>query len=169
MPRRKLSKIDDLPKADLPSLSDQQMEWVRHRLAGKTASDAYRQSYDCSNMADRTVWAEASRINTDPDVAAWLAAAREACLGTASVTLASHVQELERLKEIALKTGNVGAAVAAEQSRGKASGLYVERFENVTPRDPMEILEELAASSPAVAEAMAAELGVELPVSRTEH
>lgn len=169
MPRRKVTKVDDLPKADLPALSDQQMEWVRHRLSGKTASDAYRQSYDCSNMADRTIWAEASRINTDPDVAAWLAAAREACLGTASVTLASHVQELERLKEIALKTGNVGAAVAAEQSRGKASGLYIERYEDVSPRDPMDIIREVATSSPALAQAMAAELGVELPTSRTAH
>lgn len=163
MARRKITEPEDLPGADeLPTLTEQQMDWVRARLAGANATDAYRQAYDTTNMAPRTVWAEASRLNTDPNVAAWLAAARMACLDTAKMTLDSHCAELARLREIALATGNVGAAVQAEQIRGKASGLHVERFEDVTTFDPMATLERLRAISPQAARDLAAQYDIKL-------
>lgn len=166
MARRKITSVDDLPAAELPVLTDQQMDWVRHRLAGKSATDAYRQSYDCADMLDRTVWAEASRMNTNPSITAWMDAARKACLGSAKITLDQHVERLDRLATIAIQTGNVGAAVAAEQTIGKVLGHHVERFQDVG-FDPVSALEELARLSPAAAKALAEETGVALPTETT--
>ncbi len=133
--------------ADLPQLTPQQMHFVELLLSGKTASDAYRGAYDCSNYANNSVWANASKLVAHAGVALWLAAARKAGLGAARVTYESHVTELERLREIALETGNVGAAVQAEQLRGKAAGQYVERIEvhGAGLRDPADDLNEIAA------------------------
>lgn len=139
--RRKIT--DGEEKEDLPELTEQQRNFVEGILAGKTASDAYRAAYDCSNSMDRTVWANASRLRNDADVAAWLSAARKAGLGRATVTLEGHISELERLREIALDTGNVGAAVQAEQLRGKAAGHYVDQVRDLT-EDPQKTLREIA-------------------------
>ena len=155
--------------ADLPDITDQQRRFVEGILSGKTSSDAYRAAYDCSNSLCSTVWAEASRLRSDYKVAAWLAAARKAGLGHTVVTLAGHIAELERLREIALDTGNVGAAVQAEQLRGKAQGHYVERLE-VSAADPLETLRQIAAVSPHLAAQLAAAQGIEWQEpAATEH
>ena len=43
------------------------------------------------------------------------------------VTYDTHVAELARIKELALKKNSFSAAVNAETNRGKAGGLYIER------------------------------------------
>jgi len=43
------------------------------------------------------------------------------------VTYDTHVAELARIKEMALKKNSFSAAVNAETNRGKAGGLYIER------------------------------------------
>ncbi len=43
------------------------------------------------------------------------------------VTYESHVTELARIKELALKKNSFSAAVNAETNRGKAGGLYIDR------------------------------------------
>src|SRR5690348_5307112 len=101
--RRKISEVKDLAD-QLPDLTDQQMRFVEGVLSGKSASDAYRASYDCSNSQDRTIWANASRLINDINVAAWISAARIAGLGTASVSLENHLNELARLIEVAERT-----------------------------------------------------------------
>jgi hypothetical protein len=51
---------------DLPTLTTKQTTFINALLKGKTASDAYKAAYDCSNMADRTIWSEASRLRANP-------------------------------------------------------------------------------------------------------
>ncbi len=137
----------ELLAPDLPQLTPQQVRFVELLLSGKTASDAYRGAYDCSNMANTSIWTEAARTAGNPKISLWLGAARKAGLGAARVTYESHVTELERLREIALETGNVGAAVQAEQLRGKAAGQYVERVEIKGDglRSPVDDINEIAA------------------------
>lgn len=158
--RRKLT--DALEEGEeLPDLTDQQMRFVECLLAGKSASDAYRESYNTANCTDRTIWAAASRLRADSKVATWLSAARKAGLGRAAVTLEGHLAELERLREIALETGNVGAAVQAEQLRGKASNHYSENI-NLTHKAPENVLDEIRKLNPALADQLANEhLGAE--------
>jgi hypothetical protein len=43
------------------------------------------------------------------------------------VTYESHLAELARIKEEALKKGSFSSAVNAETNRGKAAGLYIDR------------------------------------------
>lgn len=174
MPRRKITRpaapvvapsvalISDEAANDLPDLTPQQMGFVEGILSGKSAADAYRGAYDCSNMLKTSVSVAACKLKNNPRVALWLREARKAKLGTAALTLDSHVQELERLREIALESGNVGAAVQAEQLRGKAHGIYVERHADVTPPDPTRALLQLARSDPVIGRALAVKFGLEL-------
>lgn len=155
-------KTDAFEIGNLEDLTPKQLGFVRGILDGKTASDAYRSAYDCSDMMQETIWAEASRLRHDPKVAAWLTAARTANLGSITVTLGGHLQELERLKEIAIQTGNVGAAVNAEVSRGKAAGHYVEKIQDVTrENDVATTLKEIAAVSPDLAQQLASQHGIQ--------
>lgn len=154
-------KTDTFEVGDLPELTDQQQNFVRAILEGKTASDAYRSAYDTENMQPNSIWVAASRLRSNANVALWLTAARTANLGSAKVTLEGHLQELERLREIALGTGNVGAAVQAEQLRGKAAGHYVDKIEDVTrDNDPVSTLKEIHAVSPDLAKQLAAQHGI---------
>jgi hypothetical protein len=163
MPRRKLTKpkdLDDLRAVadDLPEITDQQQRFVEGLLSGMSASDAYRAAYDCSTATQNTVWVNAARLARDAKITRWLSAARQACLGTAVLTKDAHVQQLERLREHALDSGNVGAAVQAEHYRGKVGGYYVERYEDLTPPNPLPLMERLATLSPAFADAIASQM-----------
>lgn len=47
----------------------------------------------------------------------------------AVLTLESHLDELETLREMAKEAKNIGAAINAEVARGKVKGYYVNRIE----------------------------------------
>src|SRR6185369_15956121 len=113
-------------------------------LQGRSASDAYRGAYNCENSKPNTIWVDASRLKSHPDVALWLAAARKAELGTAKISLEQHVQRLDSLKQTCIENGNLGAAVQAEQLIGKASGHYKETVDLAISNDPLSFLKELA-------------------------
>lgn len=166
MARRKITTNTAIAAAaeELPDLTAQQQKFVQGILEGKTASDAYRAAYDCSEMLTRTVWAEASRLNANHAVTAWLSAARIAGLGTAVVTFESHIRELDRLKQIAIASGNIGAAVQAEQIRGKAAGHHVDQIRDVTERhDPVQTVYDLAKLTGVDPHIIASQHGVALP------
>ena len=161
MARRKITDPEELPDAsDLPALTDKQLRFVRAILDGKTATDAYRTAYDCSNMQSESIWVAASRLRNNDKVALWIITARKACLGASKLTLEGHLQELERLKELAMGAGNYGAAVQAEQLRGKATGFYVEQVRDLTEHDPISTLNQLAQLSPELAKRLAEDHGI---------
>lgn len=172
MPQRKKTAPPDLAAtaAELPELTGQQQKFVEGILAGKSATDAYRAAYNTADMSQRTIWAEASRLNTHPSIAAWTSAARQAGLGTAVVTFENHLQQLERLREIAIASGNVGAAVQAEQIRGKAAGHHVDQIRDVTERhDPAETIRQIAQHAPELAASLAAAHGIDIADGATKH
>lgn len=164
MARRKITTTDDLAATskDLPELTHQQLKFVEGILAGHTASDAFRAAYDCSSMQANTIWAAASRLRADGKVVTWLDAARCAGFGRATCTYDEHMSELARLRTLAEKSGNIGAAVQAEQIRGKVAGHHVERIADVTEREDLSrTLQDIAKASPELAAALAAENGIE--------
>jgi hypothetical protein len=118
-----LSDMDELPR-----LTPKQMAFVQALLKGKTASDAYREAYDCEGMAANSIWVAASRLRSDAKVALWLRHYQLAALQEGRVTLEGHLGELTRLREQALDAKQVAAAVQAEHHRGKAAGLYEDRL-----------------------------------------
>lgn len=100
------------------------------------ASDAYRKSYNAGSMADKTINEKASRLLADGKIRARVEELRAPVVAAAQVTLAGHLERLSRLSEEAEKAGQFSAAIAAEVSRGKVSGLYVEHVEaKVTTRE----------------------------------
>lgn len=160
MAQRKITKpLDDL-SSFLPDLTPMQMQFVEGLLKGLSATDAYKAAYNTENMGQNSIWVEASRAKSNPNIALWLTAARKNGLGAATLTHEAHMQELERLKAIAIETGNVGAAVQAEQLRGKAAGHYVERHADVTTHDPVETLKDIAKESPEYAAELARQHGI---------
>lgn len=166
MARRKITDGIAIAAAakDLPELTAQQQKFVEGVLAGKTASDAYRAAYDCSNMLASSIWCNASKLRSDEKVAQWIAQARIAGLGSATVTYEGHLRELERLKELALNAGNLGAAVQAEQLRGKVAGHHVDQVRDVTSQhDPIQTVRDLAALTGIDPHVIAAKHGVTLP------
>jgi phage terminase small subunit len=163
MARRKITEQQaPTAAAELPELTVMQQKFVEGILAGKTASDAYRAAYTTENMLSSTIWVKASELRNNEKVQVWLAAARMAGLGSATVTYEGHLRELERLREIALKSGNIGAAVQAEQLRGKVAGHHVDQIRDVTERhDPAQTIREIAVHSPELAASLAAANGIE--------
>lgn len=129
---------------DLPRLTHKQQKFVEGLLEGMTASDAYRQAYNAENMADNTIWCQASLLRSDPKVAKWLEAAKQAGFNKVVVTKETHLQSLKRLQEIALEQGDTKAALRAEELMGKVNGLYVDRFRDETPVTEEEIDRQLA-------------------------
>lgn len=136
-------KSEPFDIADLPELTESQRKFVEGILAGKSAIDAYTAAYNCENSARKTLWTEASRAKHHPKIALWISAARQAGLGNPKINRDQHIQRLERLSELCVLSGNMGAAVQAEQLIGKASGHYTEKLE-VSGADPLATLEDIA-------------------------
>lgn len=158
MARRQITDKPEMANTDdLPDLTAQQMRFVEGILGGKTASDAYRAAYDCENSSQNTIWSEASKLRSSPKVAQWIDAAKAAGFGRVSCTFDEHMTELARLRSLAERSGNIGAAVQAEQLRGKVAGHYVDKVQDVTTDDPIATLKEIARTQPDLAASLAAE------------
>ncbi len=146
---------------ELPTLTPKQQAFVQGLLEGKSASNAYRAAYDCSNMAEPTVWSEASRLRANPKVSAWLRHYQRIGMDEARITLQEHLAELARGREVALALGQASAAVQAEHYRGKAAGLYEERLSisaSISDADLVKAIENLLGEE--IAKAVGTKLGV---------
>ena len=146
---------------ELPILTPKQEAFVHALLKGETASDAYRAAYNASRMTDRTIWAEASRLRAHPKVSAWLRHSQRMGLETARLTRESHLAELARAREEAIASGQISTAVQAEHHRGKAAGLYEDRFNisaSISDADLVKAIENLLGKE--IAKAIGTKLGV---------
>ena len=70
---------------------------------------------------------ELTNPKLNPLVVKYIGELKEERLKKYEVNYASHVAELGRIKDAALKKGAWSAAVNAETNRGKAAGLYIDR------------------------------------------
>ncbi len=84
---------------------------------------------------------QANRMLRNATVAAEIATLREPVAEAAQITLAAHLNELGKLRDLAKKLNQMGPAITAEVSRGKAAGLYVERSMVETRQLPQIIVE----------------------------
>jgi hypothetical protein len=146
---------------DLPRLCPSG-QFLTVLLRGKTASDAYREAYDCEGMAANSIWVAASRLRSDAKVALWLRHYRSAALQEGTLSFAAHLGELTRLSEHALDAKQVAAAVQAEHYRGKAAGLYEDRLRLTSGPSDAELIKNVRALlGDDVAEAISVGLGVQ--------
>jgi hypothetical protein len=74
--------------------------------------------------------AAASRLSKNVKVRGRVAQIQAKAEVQALLTLEEHMRELERLRDLATRNGQMSAAIAAEVKRGELMGFYVQRREN---------------------------------------
>ena len=80
-----------------------------------------------STKRARSEGSELMNPRLSPLVVQYVGKLKEERLKKFAVNYDGHVAELARIKELALKKGSFSSAVNAENNRGKAAGLYIER------------------------------------------
>jgi phage terminase small subunit len=111
-------------------LTQAQENFARLYVELGNAAEAYRQAYPKSQKwQDQSVWAKASALANADMVSIRVSKLRQSAESKTLITLESHLNELESLREMAKEQGNISAAIQAEVSRGKAKGLYVTKIE----------------------------------------
>jgi phage terminase small subunit len=98
------------------------------------ASEAYRRAYSTGKMKPETVANNAHGLLKRSEITARIDALRAPAVEQAQVTLARHLNDLKRLRDLAEEAQKFGPAIQAEIARGKAAGLYVDRTE-ITGKD----------------------------------
>ena len=122
------------------ALTPKQEAFCQAVVAGKGISDAYRAVYDCANSSPATINRCAKALIDDHKIAARVAELRAPVVAAVRLTLEQHLRDLEALRNDAKDAGKYSAAISAEVSRGKASGLYVEKAE-ITGKDGKPLVE----------------------------
>tara|TARA_R100001086_G_scaffold241791_1_gene168952 strand:- start:632 stop:1162 length:531 start_codon:yes stop_codon:yes gene_type:complete len=85
------------------------------KIAGYSSNRNNRSGYELTNP----------RIH--PSVVKYIEHLEEEMLEKHKVTKLNHLAQLDRIKELAIKKGNMSAAHNAEKSRGQVEGLYINR------------------------------------------
>jgi len=112
-------------------LTPKQEAFAQAVASGLTQSDAYRKSFDVKDSTKpETTQANASRLMANSTVLARVTFLRNQGGERAVLTREAHLEELERLKGIALGMDDIKAAITAENLRGKVMGHYIERVES---------------------------------------
>ena len=93
------------------------------------ASEAYRQAYCAGKMSATTINRTAKELVDNRKIAARLQELRAPAVEKAQITLEQHLNDLKRLRDLAEVDQKWQAAIQAEVSRGKVSGLYTEKHE----------------------------------------
>lgn len=119
-------------KDPITGLTGPEEMFCRELLRTGGGSEAYRLAFPdlAARQSDRMVANNACLMARRTFVQKRLMELRTALTDETGVTLKTHLTELGRLREIAVKYKQLSAAIAAETNRGKASGLYVEKVEH---------------------------------------
>lgn len=113
------------------ALTPKQEAFAQAIVTGANQSDAYRAAYKVRpGTKPESVNQNASRIMADVNVVSRVAELREPVAKKAQITLESHLDDLMRLRNMAVKEKQYSAAISAEVSRGKAAGIYIEKMEH---------------------------------------
>lgn len=87
------------------------------------ASEAYRRSYNVTNMADKTAARESWIVLQKPQVQARLAELREVVMERHNITVDTLLAELEEARLLGKETGKASAMVTASMGKAKLLGL----------------------------------------------
>lgn len=108
-------------------MTPKQEAFVREYLIDLNATAAYgRAGYTASG---RAAISNASRLLTNADVAAAITEARRKLAARADFTVDQHMDELAKIRDMAIKAAQYSAASKCEMARGKVAGFYVDRVE----------------------------------------
>ena len=112
-------------------LTDMQMRFAEFIVFGGTEGPMTQsEAAIAAGYAKDSARVEGSQLlnpRYSPLVVQYVGRLKEERLEKHKVTYDTHVAELARIKEMALKKNSFSAAVNAETNRGKVGGLYIER------------------------------------------
>jgi phage terminase small subunit len=111
------------------AITPKQEKFCQEYLKCGNASEAYRLSYNISNMKPQSVNRAAKQLLDNTKIASRIKEIQAPALQETHLTLVSHLNELQRLKEFAEDLQKPASAIKAEELRGKAAGLYTEKYE----------------------------------------
>jgi len=111
------------------ALTPKQEKFAQSIVKGMTQADAYRSAYK-NNMKASTIQEAASRLMTASNILARIEYLRKPVIEAVRITLKSHLDDLQALRNMAIKKEQYSAAISAEIARGKVSGLYKEAEED---------------------------------------
>lgn len=114
----------------MAELTKKQEDFALVYVETGNASEAYRRAYNVrQGTKEATINRTAKELIDNPKIAARIAELRAPAIEKAGLTLDKHLDDLLRLRNMAVKDAKWSAAIQAEIARGKAAGLYVERTE----------------------------------------
>lgn len=105
-------------------LTPQQEAFCLELVKSGDASSAYRKAYPNQKMSAPALSVEAFRLAALPKISLRLSALRSDSRKRSGITLDEHLTTLQELREEARSVAQFSAAITAEVSRGKVSGLY---------------------------------------------
>jgi hypothetical protein len=115
----------------LRALTPKQEAFAAALAAGVTQAEAYRRAFPASlKWQDASVWKRASDLAKHGGVRGRVAELQAKAADAAVFTLADHLRNLDTISKAALAAEDFSAAARAEESRGRASGFYVQRLEH---------------------------------------
>ena len=109
-------------------LTPKHKKFCRLYVQGLSAAKAARQAGFTTNMISSKVQGSAM-IRKNPLVVNHIIELMTNERDRSNVSMGSHLTELSHLRDQAIDSGQLPAAISAEVSRGRAAGLYVERKE----------------------------------------
>ena len=90
------------------------------------ASGAYRKAYRAEGMSQNAIAVEAFKLQSNPKITQRLSVLRSDVRRASGITLQEHLETLRSLRDEARGALQLSAAITAEVSRGKVSGLYTD-------------------------------------------
>lgn len=150
---------------NLPPITDKHLAFALLLAKGESQTDAYTEVYGEKAGA----YSLSSRLASKDNVKEWTDHLRQQVLESSTYTLTQHIRELEELKTLSVKSGNMGAAVNATVNKGKATGLYVEKREDVSKSLSItDLLNSIETHDPSTAASLKAMLGLNEPTRDTD-
>lgn len=151
--KTKLPAERPLDISNLPKLTPKQQKWVLLVIEGATFTEAYRQAYDTSGMAEATLHREASALSRHHNISMWLLEAEKRRAERLSAALSPEliIAALWRNREEAADSRQYSAANRALELVGKHLGMWdetrpnggLDAFENATLADLERMLAKL--------------------------
>lgn len=111
-------------------MTPQQEKFALAIVSGKNQSEAYREAYNVkSGTKPATIHKRASELMKNGEVAGRIEELQKQTAKEAQITLQSHLDDLKKLRNAAIQSGHIAAAITAEVARGKAAGVHIEKQE----------------------------------------
>ena len=107
-------------------LTDKQEKFCLNIVNGMTQADAYRDAYDAENMADDTIYAEASKLMANHKISTRVQELRDKA---ASSKIMSAIQRKEWLTNVINGTDTTSDKMKAMDILNKMTGEYTTKLE----------------------------------------